>query len=153
MISSVVLVTLNELTSPGTSGYSRRKWKASNYTTVTYSTVHALTIHQFCGSSRCDSGNSALVVGEFGKGKGNTVLGLQTQNEQLSIVLTYCHHYGPSHRAWKLRRQSYDTDGVSQATLWLCDCYSVVSCTSPNIHTTLVSPSTVGYPVPSHSGS
>ena len=108
MIRSVVLVTLNELTSPGTSGYSRRKWKASNYTTVTYSTVHALTIHQFCGSFRCDIGNSAWVVGQFGKGKGNAVLGLQTQNEQLSIVLTYCHHYGPSDGAWKLRRQSHD---------------------------------------------
>ena len=55
MISSVVLVTLNEFTGPGTSGYSRRK---SNYTTLTYSTVHALTIHQFCGSFKCDSANS-----------------------------------------------------------------------------------------------
>ena len=92
-------------------------------------------------------------MGQFGKGKVNAVLGLQTQNEQLSIVHTYCYHYGPSHGAWKLRRQSYDTDGVSQGTLWLGNCYSVVSCTSPNIHTALVSPSTVGYLVPSHSGS
>ena len=42
-------------------------------------------------------------------------------------LLTYCHHSGPSHGAWKTRRQSYDSDGVSQMTLWLCDCYSVVS--------------------------
>ena len=71
----------------------------------------------------------------------------------LSIVLTYCHHDGPSHGAGKTRRQSDDTDGVIQVTLWWADSYSVVSCTSPNIHTALVRPSTVGYPVPSHSGS
>ena len=41
----------------------------------------------------------------------------QTQNEQLNIVRTYCDHDGSSHGAWKLRRQSYDTDGVSQGPL------------------------------------
>ena len=81
------------------------------------------------------------------------VLGLQTQNEQLNIVRTYCDYDGSSHGAWKLGRQSYNTDGVRQATLWLRNGYSVFSCTSPNIHTVLVSPSNVGYPVPSHSGS
>ena len=86
------------------------------------------------------------------KGKCN-VLVSQTKNEQLNIVRTYCDQYGPSHGAWKLGRQSYDTDGVGQATLWLKNCDSVFSCTSPNIHTALVSSSTVGYPVPSHSGS
>ena len=86
------------------------------------------------------------------KGKCN-VLVSQTQNERLNIVLTYCDHDGSSHGAWKLRRQSYDTDGVSQTTLWLRNCYGVFSCTSPNIYTALVSSSTVGYPVPSHSGS
>ena len=86
------------------------------------------------------------------KGKCN-VLVLQTQNEQLNIVLTYCDHYGSSHGAWKLRRQSYDTDGVGETTLWLRNCDSVFSCTSSNIHTTLVSSSIVDYPVPSHSGS
>ena len=45
------------------------------------------------------------------------VLVSQTQNEQLKIVRTYCDHDGSSHGAWKLGRQSYDTDGVSQATL------------------------------------
>ena len=94
-----------------------------------------------------------VTAGILGSGKGDTMLGLQTHNEQLGIVRTYCHHYGPSYRAWNKRRQSYDTDGVSQATLWLRNCYSVVSCTSSNINTALVSPSTVGYPVPSHSGS
>ena len=79
--------------------------------------------------------------------------GISTEEESVSVLLTYCHHYGPSHGAWKLGRQSYNTDGVTQATLWLGDCYSVFSCTSPNIHTALVSSSTVGYPVPSHSGS
>ena len=78
---------------------------------------------------------------------------LKTYNEQLSILLTCCHHYGPSHGAWKTRRQSDDTDGVTQGAQWWSDCYSVVSCTSPNVHTALVSSSTVGYPVPSHSGS
>ena len=88
-----------------------------------------------------------------GRERKYNVLVLQTQNEQLNIVRTYCHHYGSSHGAWKLGRQSYDTDRVGQTTLWLGDGYSVVSSTSPNIHTALVSPSTVGYPVPSHSGS
>ena len=81
------------------------------------------------------------------------MLGLQKNNEQLSIVRTYCHHYGPSYGAWNMRRQSYDTDGVSQVTLWLRNCYSVVCCISSDINTALVSPSTVGYPVPSDSGS
>ena len=86
---------------------------------------------------------------------GIKMLCLQKHNKQFSIqiVRTYCHHYGPSHGAWKMRRQSYDTDGVSHVTLWLRNCYSMVCCTSSNIHTALVSPSTVGYPVPSHSGS
>ena len=44
-------------------------------------------------------------------------IGLQTQNEQLNIVRTYCDRYGSSHGAWKLRRQSYDTDRVSQGPL------------------------------------
>ena len=92
------------------------------------------------------------MVGREKKGKYNELVS-QTQNEQLNIVHTYCDHYGSSHGAWKLRRQSYDTDGVSQWTLWLGDSYSVFSCTSPNIHTVLVSSSTVGYPVPSHSDS
>ena len=39
------------------------------------------------------------------------------KGEQLNIVRTYCDHDGSSHGAWKLRRQSYDTDGVSQGPL------------------------------------
>ena len=96
---------------------------------------------------------SNVTAGILGVGKGNTMLSLQTHNEQLGIVRTYCHYYGPNYGAWNMRRQSYDTEGVSQATLWLRNCYSVVCCTSSNMDTALVSPSTVGYPVPSHSGS
>ena len=59
--------------------------------------------------------------------------------EQVSIVLTYCHYYGPRHGALKTRRQSDDTDGVSQGALWRIDGYSGVDCTSLNIHTVLVS--------------
>ena len=112
----------------------RRKQKTSK-TTIPYST-HLL-----------------LPVVVPGVTVGIKMLCLQKHNKQFSIVRTYCHHYGPSHGAWKMRRQSYDTDGVSHVTLWLRNCYSMVCCTSSNIHTALVSPSTVGYPVPSHSGS
>ena len=45
------------------------------------------------------------------------MLGLQKHNKQFSIVRTYCHHYGPGCGAWKMRRQSYDTDGVNHVTL------------------------------------
>ena len=78
---------------------------------------------------------------------------LKVCTNSVSVLLTYCHHYGPNCRDWKIGRLCYDSDKVSQGTLWLGDGYSVFSCTSPNIHTALVSPSTVGYPVPSHSGS
>ena len=105
------------------------------------------------GRSKVENGRSNLIVlGQIV----HTLLYLisssaSTEEESVSVLLTYCHHYGPSHGAWKLGRQSYNTDGVTQATLWLGDCYSVVGCTSTNIHTALVTPSTVGYPVTSRS--
>ena len=78
---------------------------------------------------------------------------LKVCTNSAGVLLTYCHHYGPNCRDWKIGRPCYDTDGVIQTTLWLWNCYGVFSCTSPNIHTALVGPSTVGYPVTSHSDS
>ena len=112
--------------------------------------TYTLTGHRFCGCSRYDSRNIVSDRLVYGLGNCNVEF---TDTECTSIVLTYCHHYRPCHEAWKTRRLNDDTNGVSQGTQWWIDCYSVVSCTSPNIHTALVSPSTVVYSVPSHSGS
>ena len=75
-----------------------------------------------------------------------------TEYESGRFLLTYCHCYRLRLSAWKLGRQSYNADGIGKGTLWLRNCYSVVGCTSPNIHTVPVSFCTVKYPVPSHSG-
>ena len=109
---------------------------------------------QFTNSGVVPDATAEIVGGGSAwEGNGKSNVGVTNRMNIQNIVLTYCDHYASSHITWKTRRQSYDTDGVGQATLWLSDCYSVVCYTSPNIHTALVSPSTVGYPVPSHSGS
>jgi len=47
------------------------------------------------------------------------------------FLLTYCNHC-IDHSAWKIRRESYNNDGITEGTLQLGDGHSVVSCTGIN---------------------
>jgi len=51
------------------------------------------------------------------------------QQYKWPFLLTYCNQFGTNHSAWKMRRQSYNSDGITEGTLWLGDGHSMVSCT------------------------
>ena len=69
------------------------------------------------------------------------------------FLLTYSNPCGTNHSAWKMRRQSYNSEGITETTtLWLKDGYGVISCTGTNTHTVLVISMNPEYMIPHHSG-
>jgi len=74
------------------------------------------------------------------------------QQYKWHFLLTYCNWCGTNHSAWKMSRQCYNNEGVSETTtLWLRDGYGVVSCTGTNTRTVHVSSICPEYMIPQHS--
>ena len=75
------------------------------------------------------------------------------QQYKWCFLLTYSSPGGTNHSAWKMSRQSYNSEGISETTtLWLRDGYGVVSCTGTNTHTVHVSSICPEYMISQHSG-
>jgi len=84
---------------------------------------------------------SSVTVG--GVGGGSILKGMtwceKGQQYKWCFLLTYSSPCGTNHSAWKMRRQSYNSEGISETTtLWLRDGYGVVSCTGTNTRTVLI---------------
>ena len=75
-------------------------------------------------------------------------------NAKSVLLLTYCNLCRTNHSAWKMSRQSYNSEGITEGALWLGDGYGVVSSTSTSIHTVniLISSFNVVYTISHHSG-
>ena len=64
-------------------------------------------------------------------------------------LLTYYNHCRANHSAWKMSRQSYNGDRISDTTLWLNDSYRELCWTGTSILTALDCSITVVYTIPS----
>jgi len=98
---------------------------------------------------------SSVTVG--GVGGGSILKGMtwceKGQQYKWCFLLTHSSPCGTNHSAWKMRRQSYNSEGISETTtLWLRDGYGVVSCTGTNTRTVLIISLNPEYTIPCHSG-